>query len=89
MSEMKSPLARLVVFMVFLSIAGALLAGVQYLVVEKSLQDAAKPPSNAYSDCSDDCYSSYVSCKRWGTPEECEWELTQCRTGCYFEYEHR
>jgi len=89
MSELKSPLARLVVFMVFLSVAGAFIAGVHYLVIDKPSQDAVKPPSNDYSSCSDGCYTSYVSCKRWGNPEECESEYTQCRTGCYYEYEHR
>lgn len=89
MSEMKSPLARLVLFMVCLSVAGALIAGVHYLVVDKPLQDAVKPPSNDYSACSENCYKDYLSCTRWGARNECDGEYTQCRTDCYYAYDHR
>jgi len=46
MSEMKSPLARLVMFMVFLSVAGAFVAGVHYLAIDLPQQKSVTAPSN-------------------------------------------
>lgn len=86
MPEMKSPLARLVVFMVFLSVAGAFVAGVQYLAIEKPLQDAVKPPLNDYDyNCIDYCQNEYSSCLRskWTTEEECQSDRWKCSMGCY------
>jgi len=83
MSEMRSPLARLVVFMVFLSVAGAFVAGVHYLVIDKPSQDAVKPPSNDYRACSKACDKSYISCMVSGTAnKECEVKLTTCSNLC-------
>jgi hypothetical protein len=43
----KSPLARLVLFMVCLSIAGSVFAGTHYLLVDRPAQEyAAHPPAN-------------------------------------------
>jgi len=46
MSETKSPLARLVLFMICLSIAGAFVAGVHYLAIDLPQQKSVTPPSN-------------------------------------------
>jgi len=55
-----SPLARLVLFMVCLSIAGTVLAGAHYVAVDRPAQEAAfYPPGNSES-CSI-IYSGYCS----------------------------
>jgi len=53
MSEMMSPLARLVLFMVCLSVAGAFVAGVHYLAIDLPQQKSGTPPSNACLTVSD------------------------------------
>jgi len=46
----QSPLARLVLFVVCLSIAGGILAGVHYAVIDRPAQEAAlHPPANSES----------------------------------------
>ena len=90
MSEMKSPLTRLVLFMVCLSVAGALIAGVHYLVIEKPLRDTVKEPANDYRPyCMESCYNEYSACMEWKwvkkTAQEkalCESALYVCRMGC-------
>ena len=47
----KSPLARLVLFMVCLAIAGSLLAGLHYFAVDLPAQKNLHPPKNFYIDC--------------------------------------
>ncbi len=59
MSETRSPLARLVVFMIFLSVAGSVVAGVHYSTVDLPQQQSLQAPTNAY-DC--ECYSEYTAC---------------------------
>jgi hypothetical protein len=60
----RSPLARLVFFMVCLSIAGSLIAGVYYLDVDLPAQQNAPSPENAghgtalCTKCRQDCGSS-------------------------------
>jgi hypothetical protein len=51
MSDMKSPLARLVLFMVCLSVAGAFMAGVHYVVIDRPQQEYASNPPTNYLDC--------------------------------------
>lgn len=51
----KTPLARLVLFMVCLAIAGSILAGAQYYTVELPLQKAIQVPENSGMSCQE-CY---------------------------------
>ena len=44
--EKRSPLARLVIFMVCLSIAGSVVAGVHYVAVDLPAQKAVQVPQN-------------------------------------------
>jgi hypothetical protein len=47
-----SPLARLILFMFCLSIAGSLLAGTHYTVIDRPQQEfASHPPLNGYGTC--------------------------------------
>jgi len=48
MSDTNSPLARLVLFIVCLSIAGSFVAGLHYVAVDLPRQQNVQPPSN---DC--------------------------------------
>jgi hypothetical protein len=48
----KSPLARLVLFIICLSIAGSLLAGSHYILIDRPAQEyAAHPPANYSGTC--------------------------------------
>lgn len=57
----RSPLARLVVFMVCLSIAGSIVAGVHYYAVDLPQQQSLQAPTNAY-DCWDVCNIQWDAC---------------------------
>jgi hypothetical protein len=46
MSEIRTPLARLVLFMVCLSVAGSFLAGVHYFAVDLPQQQSLAAPKN-------------------------------------------
>ncbi|AGB03403.1 hypothetical protein [Methanoregula formicica] len=48
--EGKSPVARLVLFMVCLSVAGAFVAGLHYYTVDLPQQNAVQAPENILSD---------------------------------------
>lgn len=51
----RSPLARLVLFMVCLAVAGSFLAGAHYYAVDLPAQNAGDPPDNGlkpFSKCS-------------------------------------
>ena len=52
----KSPLTRLVLFMVCLSIAGSIVAGAHYFAVDLPQQKAVQAPSNSPSDNCQECY---------------------------------
>jgi hypothetical protein len=57
----QSPLARLVLFVVCLSIAGSFVAGAHYVMVDLPAQNAQlQAPTNG-DTCSDTCYSDYMS----------------------------
>jgi len=63
----KTPLSRLVLFMLFMSIAGAFVAGAHYYVIDLPQQKALSehPPANANSDTLEKCntcksYCTYV-----------------------------
>ncbi len=55
----KSPLFRLVLFMICLSIAGCFVAGVHYVVVDLPAQNELLQAPTNEDDCS--CYSVYMS----------------------------
>ncbi len=52
----QSPLARLVLFMICLSVAGSILAGAQYFTNGQPQQAAVVAPANSPSDNCQDCY---------------------------------
>lgn len=58
-SEGKSPLARLVVFMVCLAVAGTVVAGLHYYSVDLPAQDLVRAPVNAMQD---PCNEEYARC---------------------------
>jgi len=57
MSDMKSPLARLVLFLVALSLFGGIVAGIASSVLAPSPTPA--PANSAVKDCVDDCMAQY------------------------------
>jgi len=52
----KSPLARLVFFMVCSAIAGSILAGAHYYTIDLPQQTAVVAPANSPSDNCQECY---------------------------------
>lgn len=63
MSEITSPLARLVVFMVCLSVAGTFIAGLHYLAIDKPSQDTTEQPLNELgADCGESCILNRNAC---------------------------
>ena len=67
MSVPRSPLARLVLFMVCLSIAGSIVAGLHYNAVDLPRQNALQAPSNAWYTCQ---------------PYDCECQVHRCQSNC-------
>lgn len=57
LSETRSPLARLVLFMVCLSIAGTFIAGVHYAAVDLPQQQSVTAPTNSCRDL-----NGYLAC---------------------------
>ncbi|PKG32629.1 hypothetical protein [Methanoregula sp.] len=59
MHETKSPLARLVLFMIALAVAGSVFAGIHYYAVDLPQQKDARAPSNLDARgimvCIEDC----------------------------------
>ncbi|MFA5267689.1 MAG: hypothetical protein WC379_06925 [Methanoregula sp.] len=51
----KTPLARLVLFMVCLAVAASIVAGAHYYAVELPLQEAISAPQNSGMSCQE-CY---------------------------------
>lgn len=71
----QSPLARLVLFIICLAVAGSCLAGAHYFVVdlpqqEKSMQEI---PSN------NNCLAQQILCLKTSTPEEMDECLGSCK----------
>ena len=59
----RSPLGRLVFFMVCLSVAGAMVAGAHYALVDLPGQNALQAPTNAGSEsCAAGCSVAYQAC---------------------------
>ncbi|MFA5268088.1 MAG: hypothetical protein WC379_08945 [Methanoregula sp.] len=80
MPEAKSPLARLVLFMVCLSIAGSFAAGIHYYIVDLPAQASLQAPTNEY-DC--ECYSEYTACL---APCRGAGNYAGCGAACYPAY---
>ncbi|MDD1686047.1 hypothetical protein [Methanoregula sp.] len=88
-SEM-SPFTRLVLFMVCLSVAGSVVAGVNAWAT--SLHNTPVPPKNG--DCSDEyCEAGEMDCYwNYGCREQCQWfgqsseECYQCYALCGVTY---
>jgi hypothetical protein len=79
MSETRPPLARLVLFLVCLALAGSIIAGVYYYAVELPLQNSRPAPQNVmwnnyehhlYETCQMTCRStnSYEYCREFCIP---------------------
>jgi hypothetical protein len=67
MTETRSPLARLVLFMVCLSIAGTVVAGAHYFAVDLPQQKALPAPANDLSPCEKSCAYCYYTSYNPGT----------------------
>jgi hypothetical protein len=64
MSESRSPLARLVLFMVCLALAGSFIAGMHYFVVDLPQQQTIQAPTNEYNCCQmGDCEARSLQCQ--------------------------
>jgi len=77
LTESRSPLARLVLFMVCLSIAGAFIAGVHYAAIDLPQQQSVTAPTNDYPPnyCESLCHSVNNDLESY--------------TRCYFECDER
>lgn len=65
MASPKSPLARIVLFMVCLSIAGTIVSGVHYFMVDLPHQNAMQAPENRIEiGCYARCMNGYDPCMR-------------------------
>jgi hypothetical protein len=82
MVETQSPLARLVLFMICLAVAGSIIAGVYYYAVELPAQKAASAPENSW--CTDQCYNAYFNCVsiKGSDASACIRERDACVIGC-------
>lgn len=83
-SEPKSPLARLVLFMVCLSAAGAFIAGVHYAAVDLPQQQSVTAPENGNMDltqCLAVCDATY-----WRGTNEGVVKCAGCYNDCVDQY---
>jgi hypothetical protein len=81
MSETGSPLARLVLFMIFLSVAGGITAGAHYYAVDVPQQQSLQAPTNTY-DCWDECNIQFDACNSLCYIQK------NCDGGCYAANQH-
>lgn len=75
----KPPLARLILFMVCLSIAGAFVAGAHYYVIDLPGQKALSgyPPANANRDTVEKCNTCMNGCVYSG-----KYTYWECKLNC-------
>jgi hypothetical protein len=87
--SIRSPLARLVLFMVCLSIAGSIIAGAHYYAVDLPQQNAITAPENSagssyFSECLDQCSRDrdfcYDGCTYYDNKDDLAW--FSCRQQC-------
>lgn len=78
-----SPLARLVLFMICLSIAGSLVAGIHYFATDLPAQKEVQPPMNRAGDPA--CVSCMAACelKIFGGYEGCVRDCFRCECSIY------
>ncbi len=77
-SSAQPPLARLVLFLVCLSIAGSLIAGIHYFAIDHPAQAAVQIPGNNAQDVND--------CIRKCPPDNGrDRTAVLCRTACYMQ----
>ncbi|MHB8164090.1 MAG: hypothetical protein ACYDDV_07035 [Methanoregula sp.] len=62
-SHERSPLARLVLFIICLSIAGSFIAGIHYLAIDLPAQKNVQAPENGrgMAPCLESCYDTYCT----------------------------
>ena len=60
MPESQSPLARLVIFIIGLMIAGSIFAGIHYVAVDLPARETMKTAMTEYSQCTGGCISTNV-----------------------------
>ena len=85
MSDQNSPLARLVLFMVCLAIAGTIAAGAHYVLIDIPEQEMAPPPMN-YDGAA--CASCMASCAYKVWDDSCVnacLRSCDCNPHCYYE----
>lgn len=75
MSESQTPLARHVLFMVCLSIAGTIVAGAHYYAIDLPQQLDVQAPNNFSDSCQQWIDKCLLYCKSSSNP----W----CESGCY------
>jgi hypothetical protein len=84
-SETKSPLARLVLFMICLSVAGIFVSGVYTFTAGPQQQSVTAPENSAdspqFEHCMDVCDSRYDSRTHEGSEQ-----LRNCQQTCYEKY---
>lgn len=85
----RTPLARLVLFMVCLSIAGAFIAGVHYAAVDLPQQNSLTAPTNAKDitmllACLSGCIQTYPT----DVPhtQQVLWAQVDCKNACFDKY---
>ena len=78
-----SPLARLVLFMVCLAVAGALVSGLHYIAVDVPAQKAASAPDNWGSSCMQECKKATENCIAENCPGEISsFKCIHCNVMC-------
>ena len=87
------PLARLIVFIVMLSVAGSILAGLHYYAVDLPQQQVQRPPANGngpWTDCLNKCQANYRTCDSMATSRmeanQCSDTASACDTQCIDNY---
>ncbi|PKL70477.1 MAG: hypothetical protein CVV30_03735 [Methanomicrobiales archaeon HGW-Methanomicrobiales-1] len=78
-----SPLARLVLFMICLSVAGTCIAGVHYYAVDLPQQQNLQAPANTLMTCSQYCDAQYYPCIPYCKKSS---DINSCRNDCLTEY---
>jgi hypothetical protein len=83
-SEQKSPLARLVLFMVCLSIVGVLVSGAYVSVVEQPQRNSLTAPQNGNGDLTA-CFAA-CEAKYWRGTNEGVLKCAECFDACAKQY---
>ncbi|MDD1687017.1 hypothetical protein [Methanoregula sp.] len=95
MTDTKSPLASLVLFMICIAILGSIIAGAYYFAIEKPSHDALTAPSNLQpsfsplATCLSKCHEAYFNCLEDSTTDvsngepECSTDQDTCEHKCW------